>query len=85
MTPAAQFDLNEAERPIISAPTLDLKRGQRVAVQRLVGPKFTPDWSEHATITGKPNSVSPTSGFWWPVRYADGGELRIHETQLRTV
>ena len=85
MTTAAKFDENAEGRPIILEPTLNLKRRQVVAVERLVGPLFTPDWSETAKISGKPHCVSQTSGFWWPVTFADGGSLCIHETQLRAV
>lgn len=65
-------------------PTLNLKPRQRVAIKRLIGPNFEPDWSETATvIKGGANCVSETSGFWWPVRFDSGGELRVHEACLR--
>lgn len=59
-------------------------KGQRVAHQRLVGPTFERDWSERCTvIDGRPQSVSPTSGDWYAVKFDHGGSLCIHETQLR--
>lgn len=62
------------------------KRRQRVAVLRLLGPTFEKNWDELATvIDGKPQSVSPTSGDWYAVRFDDGGALCIHETQLRAL
>jgi hypothetical protein len=61
-------------------------RRQRVAVQRFDPVTFAPDWSDHGTIIdGKPQSVSPTSGDWYRVRFDHGGALCIHETQLRAV
>ena len=78
-----RWTARQHNRPQILAPTMDLRRGQIVHYRRLVGPTFMPDWTETAKIIGKPHSVSPTSGFWWPVRFADGGELCIHEESLR--
>lgn len=61
------------------------KRRQRVAHQRILL-DGTRDWSEHCTIIdGKPQSVSPTSGDWYAVRFDDGGSLCVHETQLRAL
>jgi hypothetical protein len=61
------------------------RRRQRVAHMRILL-DGTRDWSEICTIsTGHPMAVSPTSGDWYLVRFADGGELHVHETGLRAV
>ncbi len=58
---------------------------QRVAV-RAMGADWKWNWDECVTIvSGKPMSVSPTSGDWYLVKFDDGGQLHIHETQLSAV
>ena len=67
-------------------PTLALKRGHKVLVSRYDFAKREWVWDETAAVlAGGPTSVSETSGFWWPVRFADGGRLRVHETSLRPI
>lgn len=73
------------EHPIQLEPSHNFKRRQRVSHCRLMGATFEPNWDERCTIIGKPFSVSDTSGFWWPVKFDDGGELCIPETALRAL
>ena len=57
------------------------KHKQRVHIQSLIGPRFTPDWSELGTIHARKKDIRPLG--YWVVDIDGAGTLCIHETQLR--
>lgn len=59
-------------------------RRQVVEVVKHTGPRFTPDWSEKAVIIGahSPKVMGGLTG-WYVVRFADGGGLTIHASNMR--
>ena len=59
-------------------------RRQRVRIQTLAGPDFTPAWNERGTIIGEHpvDGVAIRERGWFVVRFDDGGGLSVHASRL---